>query len=311
LVVWHAAYNPGQPLPPEFGTEFQNFAPAPISDLAFGPDRSLLYSTGADKALKEWKIASEAPTKAFGHPNLVDAVAFSPDAKVLATGCHDGKLRLFDLAKGTPIREINAHIGPMNVPAPIYTVSWSPDGTKLLTGSNDHSLKLWNPTTGAQLVECKPYDEKAFPKGHEDSVFCAAFSPDGTIIASGGSDRQIKLWNVANGQVIRELANPKLKPGPLPAPLLAHPGWVYGVRFTPDGKTLVSAGGAPMNRGFLGVWNVADGKLLSGDEMPLGTFFALALSPDGKYLALGTGGNPKATGQQPVKAYILKLPPTH
>jgi WD40 repeat protein len=309
IQVWNVVYTAGQPPPENFGKVSQGYAlAAPAVDLAFSPDGTLLYSAGGDKGVKTWRFASEAPTKNIAHPNLVDSVAFSPDGKTLATGCHDGKMRLLDVAKGTPIREVNAHIGAMNVAAPIYCVAWSADGKQVLTGSNDHSLKLWDATNGNMVREFKAYAEKTFEKGHKDGVFCAAFSPDGKTIASGSSDRTIKLWNVADGAVLRDLVNPNLKPAAAPASAQAHPGWVYGVRFTPDGKYLVSAGGAPQNKGFLAVWSVADGKLVSGEELPLGVFFALAMSPNGQQLALGTGGNPRAAGQEPVATYLMKVP---
>jgi hypothetical protein len=81
------------------------------------------------------------------------------------------------------------------------------------------------------------------------------------------------------------------------------------VRFTPDGRYLLSAGGAPQNKGFLAVWNAADGKLLSGDELAVGTLFALALSADGKLVGLGTGGTARPGGPEMNNGLILKLPP--
>src|SRR6202040_3494678 len=97
------------------------------------------------------------------------------------------------------------------------------------------------------------------------------FSPNGQFLVSGGSDRAIKIWNVADGSVVRELVNPQLvkkdaPAPPIPLPPQAHPGWVYGVRYTPDGKYIVSAGNAPGNKGYLAVWNAADGKLRSEER---------------------------------------------
>ena len=66
---------------------------------------------------------------------------------------------------------------------------------------------------------------------------------------------------------------------------------VYALRYTPDGKRLVSVGGAPRIRGYLAIWNAADGKMLYGAEQSLGTLFSLAVSADGKYLAVGAGGS--------------------
>ena len=74
--------------------------------------------------------------------------------------------------------------------------------------------------------------------------------------------------------MVRELRQPEPEGDPARRPPQAHPGWVYGLRFTPDGKFLVSAGNAPKNQGYLAVWNVADGKMLYGEELPLGPFYS-------------------------------------
>ena len=52
------------------------------------------------------------------------------------------------------------------------------------------------------------------------------FSPDGKILASGGWDNTIKLWDIATGKVISTLTG--------------HQGRIWSVAFSPDGKTLVS-----------------------------------------------------------------------
>jgi WD40 repeat protein len=191
--------------------------------------------------------------------------------------------------------------------SPIYCVAWSPDGKNVLSASADHSLKLWDATSGMLVKEFKAYKEKDFEKGHRDGIYCAAFSPDGSKLASGSPERAIKIWNVADGSVALELSNPNLKPSPAVLPPQAHPGYVYGLRYTKDGKYLLSVGGAPKGSGYLAVWNAEDGKLLSGEALPLGTFFALAVAPDGKSIAVGTG--PIRTGtDEPNKSYVLKMP---
>jgi WD40 repeat protein len=302
IIAWNVLFTPGQPPPPEFGKEVQRFAhTAGVMDVTFAPDNSTIYSASADKTAKAWKVASDAPSKNLAHPNLVDAVAFNSEGTILATGCHDGSVRLWDHAKGAPIREIKAHAMPM--PAPIYCVAWSADGKQIVSGSFDQSLKLWDTSSGNMVREFKAYKEKTFEKGHRDGVFCAALSPDGKQLASGSSDRSIKLWNTADGNVLREFVNPKLKQDPMQPPQ-AHPGWVYSLRFTTDGKYLVSVGGAPQNKGYLAVWNVADGRLLYGEELSLGTFYSVAVSPDGKLLAVGAG----IPTQETNLSYILKMP---
>jgi WD40 repeat protein len=279
-----------------------------VSRLALDNKGDVLYSGSADKAIQVWKFAADTPTKNFGHPNLVNAVAFNPAGTQLATGCHDGRVRIFDVAKGAQIREIQAHVTAPQ-PSAVYCLAWSGDGKQIVSGSYDHSLKLWNVADGKLVREFKGYETKKFEKGHQDAVLFAALSPDGKTLASaGGWEHTIKIWNVADGNVLRELTNPQLKA--VGAPPQAHPGVIYRVRYTPDGKRLISAGSAPRLRGYLAVWNADDGKLLYGAEQTLGTWFALAVSPDGNYLALGAGGSGSGGAEDGNKnnAYVMKLP---
>jgi WD40 repeat protein len=305
LETWNVAIAAGQPPSDEFGKAVASLAhPAAVSDLSWSSDGATVWTAADDKIVRAWRFPSDKPLKNFPHPNLVDAVAFSPDGKTLATGCHDGHVRLFDVAKGSQARDIKAH-ATATLEA-IYCLAWSPDGKQIVSAGLDHSLKLWDAANGNLVKEFKAYKEKDFEKGHRDAVFCVAISPDGKTMASGSSDRSLKLWKVADGSVIAELTNPAFKPGPLPGPPQAHPGWIYGVRFTPDGKLLVSAGGAPQNRGYLAVWSLPDGKLLAGQEFTGGTIFGLAIAPDGKSLALGTAG--RLPGQEPNVSYVANVP---
>jgi WD40 repeat protein len=312
-----------------------------VLSAAFSPDGRSIASGGSDNTAKIWenpvldplrpitrfgrvfifagsfgkdlllvKPDTAVPAKNLPHANLVDAVAFNPAGSQLATGGHDGTVRIWNVGTGQQLREIKAHTTP--AVSPVYCVAWTPDGKQVLSGSLDRTMKLWDANSGTVVREFKGYKEKEFEKGHRDGVFCSAISPDGKRIVSGSSDRTIKLWNLADGSVIRDFALPGTgaagTTGTL-SPLsysMAHPGWVYSLRITSDGKFLVSAGSAPRNHGFLAVWNMADGKLLHGQELPLGPFYSLAVSPDAKFIALACGPrdrqSPESTG------YILKMP---
>jgi WD40 repeat protein len=210
----------------------------------------------------------------------------------MATGCGDGKARLFDTVKGTPLREVNAHSVPNNEGA-VYALAFSPDGKQFVTGSKDHSLKLFTTVDGKLVREFKFVKDKE--KGHTDAVISIAFSPDGSRIVSGSADKTIKVWNVADGKVVQEFGNP------------SHPGWVYGVAYIDGGKKLVSVGGALRLQGYLATWDTSTGKLLSGKEYNLGTMFALGVSPDGKVMGIGTGGSIRAT-RDLNRALLMKVP---
>jgi WD40 repeat protein len=306
LVTWNVAYTAGQPLTADFGKVIQTATlGAGVTDVVFAPDNVTYYSSSLDKTVKAWKFASDNPTKSLAHPNYVDAVAFNKEGTLLATGSHVGTVHIWDVAKGTQLRQIAAHATP--APSPVYCLAWSPDSKQVASGSLDHSLKLWDANAGTLVREFKGYKEKEAEKGHRDGVFCVAFTPDGKSLVSGSSDRSIKVWNVADGNVIREFANPNIKPGALPnSPVQAHPGWVYSLRLTPDGKHLVSVGNAPKNQGYLAVWDMNDGKMLYGQELPLGPFHSLSISPDGKSIGLACG--PQGRQFQNVNSYVFKMP---
>ena len=307
-----------------------------ILSLAFSPDGAVLASGGSDNSAKLWdvKTAPKAgetdptPTKSLAHPNLVDAVAFDKTGTQLATACHDGILRIWDVAKGTATKTINAHTLP--VVSPIYTVAWSPDAKLLATGSYDHSIKFWDAAAGTLIREIQPGTDRQPPdpkfapfagaligslgsgwlnappsRGHRDQVFSVSFDKTGKYLVSGSSDRTVKVWDVATGDLVREFANPKLKSPAVGFPTPSHPGFVHTVRFLPDGTKVLSAGSAPRGQGYLAIWSVADGKLLSGFDLPYGPVYAAELAPDGSVL-LGCG--PKDRTHPEADAILLPLP---
>jgi WD40 repeat protein len=315
LTAWGTPFTAGQPLLPEFLKPVQSFdTPDVLADFVIAADNASIYSAGQDKAMRVWKLASPVPTRNFALGTNIDAVAFQPKGGLLATGAHDGRIRLFDLVKGAIVKDIPAHItkGPNNqmTPDPIYSVTFSLDGKQLLTSSYDNSLKLWDSASGNLVREFKPYKIKDFEKGHQEPVYTAAFSPDGKFIASGSSglERTIKIWNLGDGSVARDLANPNYKSAP-PFPPASHPGAVTNLRFTKDGQYLLSVGDAPGNKGFVAVWDWQAGKLISAAELQLGVFYGLALAPDEKTFAV-TAGNRDRKFASPAfnAAYLFKMP---
>ncbi len=199
-------------------------------------------------------------------------LVFSPDGKTLVSGSNDtesrivgakpekGSTRLWDLATGRerarfPVKGCH-----------VRSVALSPDGKMLAAAVTDLTIRLYNLTTGREQVLRLGQDdelrlkaqaglaiEPVGPAGSNfmEAMTCLAFSPDGSILASGSSGTgntgssllaDVFLWDIARGKAVRHFA--------------AHQGGVDSLTFSPDGKTVASTGSEPM----ILLWDVATGR---------------------------------------------------
>jgi WD40 repeat protein len=145
-------------------------------------------------------------------------------------------------------------------------VSLRADGKRLATGYRDGTLLLWDAVDGRQLLQLP---------GHSGQVTAVAFSPHDHTLASAGTDRTVKLWNLETGKVGLELH---------------HENEVFGLAFHPRLNVLVAATGimrAPGRPGQLIVWNLDSGKRLNSFQDHQGTVNCVSYSPDGRFLASG------------------------
>ncbi len=97
--------------------------------------------------------------------------------------------------------------------------------------------------------------------GHRDVLYAAVFSPDESLVATAGYDREIILWDASTGEPIRSL--------------LGHNGAIFDLAFSPDGKVLVSACADETVK----VWHVETGERLDTLSQPEGEVFAVDITP--------------------------------
>jgi WD40 repeat protein len=179
--------------------------------------------------------------------------------------------------------------------------------------------------------------------GHYDRVTSVAFSPDGTLLASGSDDHTVRLWRSSDGAFLRSLQGHsgyvknvafspdgtilasasddrtvrlwRVSDGALLRTLEGHTGWVEAVEFAPDGRLLASGSCAKLGQGGwcevgeIRLWLVPDGSLLRTLEGHTDWVTGVTFSPDGKTLASGAGDGAPRLWQVADGAHLRVLEP--
>ena len=164
-----------------------------------------------------------------------------------------GDYRKWHLPDGAIIRIGKGRLGGSD-----RAVAVSPDGQRLAVAGG---IGVW-------LYDAATLRELALFTGHTRSINSAAFSPDGIMLASGSSDRTVKLWDIATGRTI--------------ATLEGHTGGVTSVAFSLDGTTLASVSGQQVK-----LWDVATKQHIAA-LMHTHSVYSVVFSSDGTTLVSGS-----------------------
>ncbi len=109
----------------------------PIQKVRFSPDGAFLVTAGADGKAILWETAQFKKLQVFDHPGAVESASFSYDCRLLATGCSDCIVRIWDVRKGRELTRLKEHRGS------VYAVAFSAVSGLLATGGNDRALRIW------------------------------------------------------------------------------------------------------------------------------------------------------------------------
>ena len=254
LILWDVAS----------GREIRRFAGPHdrIYGVAYRPDGKQIASVNCESSLKLWNPETGAlEHRLEGHRYYVNCVAYSPDGRTLATGGRDLVAILWDVAGAKILHTLRGH------DTAITGLDFSPDGKSLITVDSDSAIKLWDVARGAEIAHLR----------NSSGMADVRYSSDGRNIATVGYDGKLKLWDPSAIESVEYRA------------LVGHRGWCYRAGYTPDGKTLATAGW-----GIVRLWDAATGRHVRDIKMGYGSgVYALAVCPDGRTIATAQERGPK------------------
>jgi WD40 repeat protein len=164
----------------------------PIAAIALNHTGQILASTGDDGLVKLWSIQTgEMIAQLTGNSNCICSLAISPNSNTIIAGTVSGSIVLWSIdpanvQSSEPLQKFKAHSGQINA------CVFHPNGHYLITGSVDGKARIWSQDSGFNLLREKPRKTLRGEPGR--SVMSAAVSADGKLIAIGGADGTIELW---------------------------------------------------------------------------------------------------------------------
>ncbi len=196
-----------------------------------------------------------------GHLAGVNALAWSPDGKFIASASDDTFVQVFEAATGTRKLIYRGHTEE------VASVAWSPGGRLIASAGQDRTVQVWDVVSGGSPVLTYT--------GHTDRVNSVVWSSGGHLLASGSDDKSVQVWQASSGV--------------LAFTFLGHTAGVLCVGWQPDQSSVASGSWD----GALCDWATVQ----HGDHFNAGdqifnygghgnnAVYALSWSPDGKFIA--------------------------
>ena len=163
----------------------------------------------------------------LAHSSPLISCRFDPSMRFVFAGAQDYRVWRWELATGKKTE--------VPVESWVRGMAFGDDGKTLVTAGYDGRLIWW------PLAADKPQPLRSIDQ-HQGWVRAVAVSPDNSLLASVGNDRLVRLWDMREGTLVREMAG--------------HDSHIYSVAFHPDGKQLATG---DLNCNLIG-WDVKTGR---------------------------------------------------
>jgi WD40 repeat protein/ABC-type dipeptide/oligopeptide/nickel transport system ATPase subunit len=286
-----------------------------IASLRFSHDGRVIVTGGDDTTAKIWAYPDSTNGNGDRLPSLqqtltthtkrVWSVRFSPDDRFLATGSGDGTVQLWETNTWTVVDRFPVY------PNWMFSMDISPDGRLLATGNIQKEIKIWD-LRSCQIDPPADLSERVALttlRGHTALASSLKFSPDGNLLASGSSDRSVRLWDTRSWHELslwQGYSNSipcvtfapdgtqfvaatqdgiacvwDLRTGNLIHALTGHRQGLVAVDYHPNGESIVSSSAD----GTVKIWATTTGELIRTISAHPGGVWRVRYSPDGRSIA--------------------------
>jgi len=228
-----------------------------VRDVIHLPDGQQIMTCSEDGSMGVWNLQTGKHIANWQDgERAAYSIGLSVDGKKVVSGSYDGLVRLWNMETGKVLAKWTGHT------LRVRSVCWNRNNERVLSGSDDGTARVWDVETGKTILEIN---------AGFDYVYTATFSPDSTLIATGGfsstKDERINIWDATIGKLV--------------AILKGHTAGVLCLAWTADGRTLISGSSDSTIR----TWNTSTWQQLAVFTGHTDSVRGITISPNGRILA--------------------------